>query len=841
MRPEKPLAAVVLCLLMFCAVAHAQSDLYSQISPLESAVNSNSATHDQQIELARLYMQAGRTYEASKIAARLLALDPNDQQAASIRDDASAELRRIAAQKVTEAERMAGEANATDADRLALANAYFDAGRYDSAIDTYGKLPDSMRDRDVRLRQARAMAWSGRFDDAERAYSAILNEQSSPELQLEYGRLLSWMGASKPAVRHLRTLYQQLGNEETAIALANAEADSGNREEAIRLLSDYTANHNDAIQAKALLVKLQASPELPLERLNHLIEREPYNLAIRVERARMNLDRAHYNEALNDVKFVRENSKTKVEGLDEIENLAKERRAAELQTLSARLEALRSHDPKEPDEVLSLARAYVGLGDYDNAIALYDQYLRMRPNDTTARIQYARVLSWDRRYDAAERQYEKIIDQNPDRADLKLEYAQTLSYNSHFSDALHMFSSLTDLSDNPRRNLYTDVPSRAYFNMGQIYRWYGWTEHDVLEQNRALAIDGNYLDAQRELDLARHTRPSSTVDARYTYATDSNDFTMRRADVDAAKWTSQKLAFQVGVGRHEFEHAGSSVFANAFSGGALYRQNDNLLFRGRVGANFYDHGLGTRPFWGFGAEWLPNLQSRAALDYNRYDLVYDVFTLQSLTIPGGGVNFADPVSINDFRGHYDYNTGGHLAFLGDASYGFISDDNKRTGAHGIVSYRILKSPFLAVKADGRMLSYDFRTNRYWSPDDYRSLAAVVQVGMNVRDRFTWNAEVKYGKAWEGDHKSDLRAYDLTATVPVSDAFDIVGNYGYGKSGRLDSFLGNSGSDLTNYWQRHFYVGIRLKKLFSDDDRRASNPYYFDNGPLTASPVVPETH
>ena len=185
--------------------------------------------HDQQIQLSRQYIDAGRYYEASQIASRLLAIDPNDSAAAAIRDDASAHMRQLANQRVAEAEKHPEE-------RRALADAYFDAGRFDAALDLYSKLPAAERTRDVRLREARAMAWSGRFDAAERSYSTLLKEESTPELQLEYGRLLSWMGATKPAVEHLRALDQQLGNEETAVALANAEAVSGNREEAIRLL-----------------------------------------------------------------------------------------------------------------------------------------------------------------------------------------------------------------------------------------------------------------------------------------------------------------------------------------------------------------------------------------------------------------------------------------------------------------------------------------------------------------------------------------------------------------------------------------------------------------------------
>jgi thioredoxin-like negative regulator of GroEL len=317
MRPGKTLSTLLLSLSMLCAAAvYAQSDVYNQINPLESAVKSNTATHDQQIQLSRLYIQAGRYYEASQISARLLAIDPNDADAIAIRDDASTHLRQAASQRVTDAEAAAQRSDASDQDRLTLANAYFDAGRYDAALDTYSKLPASMQDRDVRLRQARAMAWSGRFDSAERAYSALLKDQSTPELQLEYGRLLTWMGASKPAVAHLRTLDQQLGNEDTAIALANAEAASGNREEAIQLLTNFTNNHSDAIQAKALLRNMQASPELRIEHVT-AVQPRPAPGARADEPRALALQRS-----LNDVQFIREHSRKKVEGRAAIEKAA---------------------------------------------------------------------------------------------------------------------------------------------------------------------------------------------------------------------------------------------------------------------------------------------------------------------------------------------------------------------------------------------------------------------------------------------------------------------------------------------------------------------------------------
>lgn len=842
MRPNA--IVLMLCITVVCAAPLlAQNDVNSQTqSSLETAYRNGQATTAQQLALARLYLESGRAYEASKIARAVLSSDPVNADAAAIRDEAAAKMRAAAESKIGEAEANTRKPGAGDAERLALADAYFEGAAYATAAGVYAKLPQAAMNRDAQLRYARALAWSGDMDHAEQVYARLLAEERTPDLQLEYGRLLSWMGASRAAVQNLRAAYEANPSEDAAIALANAEAWSGNREEAMHFLADYTASHPGALEARRTLDQMRASPELRIEQVGRMIDAEPFNLALRLERARLLVDAGRYSQALADIRFIREHSARMPDGVEELEARANSLREQELARVNEQRKALDLRNPRDPEAILSLAKAYTGLADYASAIELYDVYLRLRPDDTNARIAYARVLSWDRRYAAAARQYEKVIERNPDRADLRLEHAQVLSYDADFAGAMHMFSSLTDLSDNPRAHLYPDVPPKAHYNLGQIYRWYGWNEHAVTEQNRALALDSSYIPARQELDLARHLRPRSNLEGRYTYATDSNDFTLRRADFSGEKWVSQRTAYTGGIGRHEFEHAGDTVSAFSLNAGAMYRYSDRWLARGNVGATLYEEGLGTRPFWGIGAQWMPNIQSRAALDYNRYDLVYDVFTLTSLQRPG--VRSNDPIAIDDFRAHYDYNSGGFLSWLGDASYGFISDDNKRAAAHGLVTFRVWKQPFVALKVDGRRLSYDFRTNRYWSPTDYSSLAGVLQVGQNVRNRFFWSAELKYGRSWEGEFKSDLRSYAANVTVPVNDAIDLIGNYGYGKSGRLDSILGTSGTDFVNYWQRHWFVGVRVKQLFAREDRGGPSSYYYDTRPLSGSPVIPplgETH
>jgi tetratricopeptide (TPR) repeat protein len=828
---------VLLACLLWSVSSLAQSDVSSELRPLETSVRSGTASREQQINLARLYVQAGRYYEASKITRSLLNQNASDQEVIAIRDEAARGLREVNDRAVAEAEANARRDGATEADRVALADAYFNAGSYGAAAEQYGRL-DATTDRELRLRHARSLAWSGRLDPAERIYADLVRDGSSPELELEYGQLLSWMGASKAALARLEQLNATSPSEQVVLALANARAWNNDREGAIKLLTDYTASHPESSDASKLLGELQTSPELRIERADRLIQAEPYNLALRLEKARLLVDAKRYSAALRVIRFIEDHSGGDTDGLDELRTRAREGQREEIAAMKARLGALDTRDPQSADEMLSLAKAYTGAEGYDEAITLYRRYLEIRPDDVDARIAYARVLSWDKRWSAADAEYRRILANEPERADLRLEHAQVLSYDKNYVSAIREFRALTDISSNPRAHLYPEVPQRAYFNLGQIYRWFGWNEHAVEEQNEAIRLDGSYLPAREELDRVRHVRPASSLDLRYSYNTDSNDFTLRRIDANAELWRTQRMALQIGAGKHFFEHAGDEVDANVLSAGLTYRLRDRLTARGNAGLTFYGEGLGTRPFFGAGVEFIPNIQSRAAVDYNHYDLVYDVFTLSTLTIPSSGATaFGDPISIDDFRGHYDWNSGGIFSFLGDVSHGFISDGNDRNAAHGLATFRIVRAPFVALKVDGRWLSYDERVNRYWSPTDYKSLAGVLQVGSNFRDRVFWDAEVKYGRSWEGDRESDLRTYSARVTVPINDAIDLVGNYGYGKSGRLESVFGNNGQDFVNYWQRHWYVGVRLKRLFGGSDRDGTSNYYYDNRVLTGSPLA----
>jgi tetratricopeptide (TPR) repeat protein len=339
MRPTRFIATIAMLL---CAIAvHAQQDdLYSRITPLEAAIASGTASRADQLQLARLYRQAKRYYEAQKLAEALLASDPHDAQALAARDEAARDLRAANDARVAAAESHARRSGATDQDRLALANAYFEAGSYSAAADGYAKLPASAIDREARLRWARSLAWSGRLDAAERIYAQVRRDDDTPEVDAEYGQILSWMGASRAAVDTLRAVYAQRRSEENAIALANAMAWSGDREGAVALLDDYAKSNPGGARAAQLAQRLRTSPDIRIEHLDRMIAAEPYNLALQVAKARLLLDADRYGESLRTAQFIREHSTRKVEGLDEIERAAKEGQRREVAKLEEERKAL---------------------------------------------------------------------------------------------------------------------------------------------------------------------------------------------------------------------------------------------------------------------------------------------------------------------------------------------------------------------------------------------------------------------------------------------------------------------------------------------------------------------
>lgn len=90
-----------------------------------------------------------------------------------------------------------------------------------------------------------------------------------------------------------------------------------------------------------------------------------------------------------------------------------------------------------PAEVrLEMADIYLARDEYDKALDIYSDYLRIAPDNQRVRLNKARVLSWQGRYDDSLREYEIILSARPDDKQVRRQYAQVLIWAEKFDQAI---------------------------------------------------------------------------------------------------------------------------------------------------------------------------------------------------------------------------------------------------------------------------------------------------------------------------------------------------------------------------------------------------------------------
>src|SRR6185312_7935768 len=74
-----------------------------------------------------------------------------------------------------------------------------------------------------------------------------------------------------------------------------------------------------------------------IARVDRSIDLDPFNLALHMQRAHLLYDAGRYAQALKEIQFVRQHTNEKIEGIDELEQQAKQRRIEEIARLDERM------------------------------------------------------------------------------------------------------------------------------------------------------------------------------------------------------------------------------------------------------------------------------------------------------------------------------------------------------------------------------------------------------------------------------------------------------------------------------------------------------------------------
>ena len=135
---------------------------------------------------------------------------------------------------------------------------------------------------------------------------------------------------------------------------------------------------------------------------------------------------------------------------------------------------------------LELQRA----GRYQEAIASFEQALRVLPDNIDARVQLAQTLSWNQEYRRAEDEYRNALGQQPHHFDAQFGLAQTLAWQADYGKALQEFQGL--LAKHPEN-------SEILRGIGQTYFWMRKYKQAAEYLERAVAAGPKSSDAHLNL------------------------------------------------------------------------------------------------------------------------------------------------------------------------------------------------------------------------------------------------------------------------------------------------------------------------------------------------------
>ncbi|HKI79303.1 MAG TPA: tetratricopeptide repeat protein [Ignavibacteriaceae bacterium] len=183
----------------------------------------------------------------------------------------------------------------------------------------------------------------------------------------------------------------------------------------------YTINDTTV---KSNYVK-QALPtfEYPIDRYYRLLKRDPQDQEMRFKLVKSLVIANRYQEAKDQLKILlRDTSKAQLynEYLSNVQSIMDSVYNVNIAKLKSQLE-------KDPDNVkikLKLADYYTSIEQYDNAIPLYEDYIRAFPNNDQVRFKYAQVLSWNQLFDQSSVQIDELLIYDPDNVKYQLLRAQ---------------------------------------------------------------------------------------------------------------------------------------------------------------------------------------------------------------------------------------------------------------------------------------------------------------------------------------------------------------------------------------------------------------------------------
>ena len=356
---------------------------------------------------AECYDNTSQYYKAVLDWEKATKLDPTNQVLQSNLAKSRAILRNNLQEKIKGHERELAIDPSASENYLAIGKAYKQMEDYQKAEEYYDKYLSKIHETspDEILRYAEILAKNNHIKKGEKILKEYADKYPDDwRLQSRYGYFLMWNGKYRSAKKRF--------GEALQIKPYFKEAQDG----------------WDVVSRKAYVTQRNPIPrvkEYPIDRDYRLLKKDPSNDAIRLRLAKELKKADRIEEAYNQYQiltfFKPENQ--------EYENLLNDFYEYRDSVYHSRINALQGKVTKNPQDkktVIKLAEYYGLLEEYENEVAVFQNYLRVVPNekDPNLLFNYAKALAWDRDFDQSFKLLDNLIEQHPKNLDYKLFRAQ---------------------------------------------------------------------------------------------------------------------------------------------------------------------------------------------------------------------------------------------------------------------------------------------------------------------------------------------------------------------------------------------------------------------------------
>jgi tetratricopeptide (TPR) repeat protein len=387
------------------------------------------------------------------------------------------------------------------------------------------------------------------------------------------------------------------------------------------------------------------------------------------------------------------------------------------------LRAAVAGDPDNTDARLLYARVLSWVREYDASLAEYRIVLEKRPGDPRALSGYARVLAWSGRYDESLREFRLAIAADPGNLETRVGYARALSWSGDLAGASHEYERI--LAEDPDQG-------DAWLGLASVARWrgapaaadrfvtragdLGADPEGVADEERAVrqalgpSVGGGYT-AYSEVEYV--SGPNFVIKASGPYAQASA--TVRRAAgiVGRVGWIaleeipsdSDTLDYDLTTVDYRVDAAYKRGYPWQAAAGFEYQtfESTGVLVRYPLTSDDDFVGWSAR-VWRFTDRVTPRASARRS------------FLPLKLVDPSNGARYFDPGHVDDYEAGVAWQWSGRGSADGFVAPGFYSDGNERSTVSGSVAYRIQASvPYVSVDGSLTYADWLFQSPNYFTP------------------------------------------------------------------------------------------------------------------------------